>query len=456
MTDGIRNTSSSSSSSSVSSDVFDSDTDSVEEYINDVMSGKIVDEECYSRSPSPLPVFNPSMVHECFQKSHPLHPAKFLVPGFVPSSPLATRGVIEFTAPLTMTNEEAVAHIFRGIYTGEPVPGESGVVVSDAEPIPTSVPCSPFTAPSITGNPKPLVLASVPYSECPSLISEEEPQYRASRVTTELAIKLCIEYLREKRYDTAIALHKIDPVVSQKIGNAAASTHTTYVLDYFINAGCITQATVLKNLRDVQVVSYIVECLGMPKIPVLRKAAPKMSYEVVKYFVSKGVIIGSGAAGVAIENSDIELFEKVTDGRSLKRSTKLYRSAIIGGNLKVVKYLHERQVKWDEDVLNFAILKQRKEIVIYMLTNGCGWNDLSTAYAAYTGNVAMLLFLVHHGCAYSVLTANAVRAATIIPGTEMHNYITYNLGIKEDMHSPTAKGKYLECGTSKVALFKTK
>jgi len=77
--------------------------------------------------------------------------------------------------------------------------------------------------------------------------------------------------------------------------------------------------------------------------------------------------------------------------------------ASLGGDINIVKFLHESGCEWDSSVYTGNI-----EIMQYAYDEGCPFSTFSCDYAASYGDIKALGFLKDHGCPW---TENTIREA---------------------------------------------
>jgi hypothetical protein len=80
------------------------------------------------------------------------------------------------------------------------------------------------------------------------------------------------------------------------------------------------------------------------------------------------------------------------------------------GNLKVLKWAHEKGLPWDKDTCAAAAGKGHFDVLKYVHEHGCPWDELTCSEAVNGGHLDILKYAHENGCPWS--TRISMNAAT--------------------------------------------
>ena len=107
-----------------------------------------------------------------------------------------------------------------------------------------------------------------------------------------------------------------------------------------------------------------------------------------------------------------------------------------GGQIGVLRYLHELGCPWNEWTVYNAAAENHLDVLRYAHENGCGWGSrgkLVCKKAIERGNLDMLKYLHEHGCPWD-MTASVCAAAATAGRLDMLKYVR-ELGCPWDEHT---------------------
>jgi hypothetical protein len=102
---------------------------------------------------------------------------------------------------------------------------------------------------------------------------------------------------------------------------------------------------------------------------------------------------------------DVVKYMRNSDGR-LRGNTITAASAAAGGNLEVLKYLHDNGCPWDRKTIMSAAEYGKLECIKYAHTNGVEWNEYACHKAAKGGHLETLKYLHDNGCPWDAKTCS--------------------------------------------------
>ena len=103
----------------------------------------------------------------------------------------------------------------------------------------------------------------------------------------------------------------------------------------------------------------------------------------------------------AAENGRIEILKWLYENRNDRyywRDLSVCTSAIKGGHLEIVRYLHGRGCVLDEGMFTRAVKYGHLDIVKYLYENKCPWNEWACNYAVEYNHLEVLKYLRENGC----------------------------------------------------------
>ena len=83
-----------------------------------------------------------------------------------------------------------------------------------------------------------------------------------------------------------------------------------------------------------------------------------------------------------------------------------YVNAARCGNMEILNWLREKNVKWDSWTFVSGVINGNLSNLDWMRRNGCPWNTWCCAYAAMSGNLEVLQWLRRNGCLWDKWTTN--------------------------------------------------
>jgi ankyrin repeat protein len=210
-----------------------------------------------------------------------------------------------------------------------------------------------------------------------------------------------------------------------------------------------------RNEHDkIEMLKYLVEKgIAFDQYYIYKKAASMGCIEVLKYIRSVGCVIGREVYSSAIyagkldvikylesidirnnndyilaaESGQFEIFKHVyTLGHN---DLYLFYRAVHGGNIDIVKFLYSQGCPWDEYACQIAASRGYFDILKYLHENGCLWNDDVTYGAAEKGNLKVLNYAVTHGCGININTC--IEAALC---KQKFHIIGYLQSLRETLH----------------------
>ena len=102
----------------------------------------------------------------------------------------------------------------------------------------------------------------------------------------------------------------------------------------------------------------------------------------------------------AAESGSFESLKYIHTYYSLNISSCEYimDDAVDGGNLNLIKYLHDNGCDWDEKTCTYAAFNNNLDILKYLHENECPWNEKACLAACHNDHVDILKYLHENGC----------------------------------------------------------
>lgn len=215
----------------------------------------------------------------------------------------------------------------------------------------------------------------------------------AARVGDIEGVKRVDMYARKKRLRLSSGR-----VVS--IIDAAARSGSIILLKYLVRRCAIGKSTMMEAIHSgknsVEVVTWLMEnkCSFDDEVEV--EAAKIGNLEVLKVFSERNLFPGF--------------------------AQRVMTYSGVYGSIEVVRFLEE-WCNLSSDLFSMAALKGHLELVKYLKSQGCPWDDRVTWMAAYNGHLELLDWARSRGCPWTVLT---ITAATHRRKTDVLEYARVN------------------------------
>ena len=99
-------------------------------------------------------------------------------------------------------------------------------------------------------------------------------------------------------------------------------------------------------------------------------------FDMFKYIVDCGVEIEISVYFAAIEYNLFDWFKYVVDSKVPvgRNGEMIFNCAAYFGRLEYLKYLREKNVPWDSEVIAMSMIRLNYDCMMYALDNGCEWN----------------------------------------------------------------------------------
>ena len=143
---------------------------------------------------------------------------------------------------------------------------------------------------------------------------------------------------------------------------------------------------------------------------------PKLNGNDVKFFydvnTESRVAIKRSSGSLCATFKICDFFTKSTLSWALEKCSGVLKGRfceemVLGGNLVLLQYLHEKGCPWDEDTCTGAARGGHLECLKYSHENGCPWNEDTSSSAAQNGHLEILNYLHEEGCPWDTNTCAA-------------------------------------------------
>lgn len=105
-----------------------------------------------------------------------------------------------------------------------------------------------------------------------------------------------------------------------------------------------------------------------------------------------------------IEANDLETLKDFAKKGYKFRNTKFPVLAVMRNNLEILKFLYSQNCRWDEDTCSYAAEYGNLDCLIYARQHGCPWDSKTCELAAYNGHVDCLQYAHINGCKWNERT----------------------------------------------------
>lgn len=115
------------------------------------------------------------------------------------------------------------------------------------------------------------------------------------------------------------------------------------------------------------------------------RAAKHGHLEIVKYAHENGCPWDCRTAEAAAEQGHLEILEYVAGTEGNYPRPSILPTVALRGHLEVLKWLHQQKFPWDEEACKMAAYGKQKEVLDYLIDNGCPGAEKWLAYMKDNG-----------------------------------------------------------------------
>lgn len=128
------------------------------------------------------------------------------------------------------------------------------------------------------------------------------------------------------------------------------------------------------------------------------RAARRGSINVVEFIHDSGREITLRTIETAAETGQVSVLNWMKEHDLISADNKLWRDACFYGQTEVLDWLYENGYNIDDAVVQFAITRNKRNVVIWAREHGITFDEMTCIHAAAVGNLPMLQWLRENGC----------------------------------------------------------
>jgi len=144
---------------------------------------------------------------------------------------------------------------------------------------------------------------------------------------------------------------------------------------------------------------------GGPSADVIIASVEGGQIDIVKWLHENGCPWNSYACNVAASINRLDILQYLHDN-GCTWTVWTITCAAEKGHLEVLRYLRQNGCDWDKFTCAFAASKNQLEVLKYLHENGCPWSSLSCMYANTNSYTEILKYLHDNGCPCAIDICN--------------------------------------------------
>lgn len=158
--------------------------------------------------------------------------------------------------------------------------------------------------------------------------------------------------------------------VDETVFNKAILQRKLEAAKWLIDQGCPTNHYCYFQILEIDVLNWLFDCgIIIDKdclFDVIQKTSDR---EIISWFCSKGVIADSKCVNSCIKSNNLELLEWLMQNNNILLTTDNYKTAISTETSDILDYLKTNACPYDETVLEYALKNSKKESLKWLVHN---------------------------------------------------------------------------------------